>query len=67
MSDHQRAWLSQGSRSQKYTPRLVADGRSVINILILCASLGTTLEIEASGPGEREAIQALDAFSASSN
>lgn len=45
----------------------VADGRSVISILILCASLGATLEIEASGPDEREAIQALDAFFASSD
>ena len=43
----------------------VADGRSVISILILCASLGATLEIEASGPDEREAIQAVDAFFAS--
>ena len=31
----------------------VADVRSVLNILILCASLGATLEIEASGPDER--------------
>ena len=45
----------------------VADGRSVINILILCASLGTTLEIEASGPDEREAIRAVDAFFESSD
>jgi phosphocarrier protein HPr len=45
----------------------VADGRSVINILILCASLGATLEIEASGQDEREAIQAVDAFFASNN
>jgi len=45
----------------------VADGRSVIGILILCASLGATLEIEASGPDEREAIQAVDAFFSSSD
>jgi phosphocarrier protein HPr len=44
----------------------VADARSVISILILCASLGATLEIEASGPDEREAIQAVDAFFSSS-
>jgi phosphotransferase system HPr (HPr) family protein len=37
----------------------VADARSVISILILCAGLGATLEIEASGPDEREAIQAI--------
>lgn len=40
----------------------VADARSVLSILILCAGLGATLEIEASGPDEREAIQAVDAF-----
>ncbi len=44
----------------------VADARSVIGILILCASLGTTLEVEASGPDEREAIRAVDAFFAAS-
>jgi phosphocarrier protein HPr len=45
----------------------VADARSVISILILCASIGTSLEIEASGPDEREAIKAVDAFFASSD
>ena len=40
----------------------VADARSVLSILILCAGLGATLEIEASGPDEREAIQAVAAF-----
>jgi phosphocarrier protein HPr len=45
----------------------VADCRSIMNILILCASLGATLEIEASGPDEREAIQAVDAFFESSD
>ena len=45
----------------------VADGRSVIGIIILCASLGATLEIEASGPDEREAIQAVDEFFAPSD
>jgi phosphotransferase system HPr (HPr) family protein len=44
----------------------VADARSVISILILCASLGATIEIEASGPDEREAVQAVDAFFSSS-
>jgi phosphocarrier protein HPr len=45
----------------------VADCRSIMNVLILCASLGATLEIEASGPDEREAIQAVDAFFESSD
>ena len=44
-----------------------ADARSVLSILILCAGLGATLEIEASGPDEREAIQAVDTFFASSD
>ncbi|HET9523151.1 MAG TPA: HPr family phosphocarrier protein [Terrimicrobiaceae bacterium] len=45
----------------------VADARSVLSVLILCAGLGATLEIEASGPDEREAIHAVDAFFASSD
>jgi phosphocarrier protein HPr len=45
----------------------VADARSIISVLILCAGLGATLEIEASGPDEREAIQAIDAFFSSSD
>lgn len=40
----------------------VADARSVLSILILCASLGATLDIEASGPDEREVIEAVEAF-----
>jgi phosphotransferase system HPr (HPr) family protein len=45
----------------------VADARSVLSVLILCAGLGATLEIEASGHYEREAIHAVDAFFASSD
>jgi phosphotransferase system HPr (HPr) family protein len=45
----------------------VADARSVLGILILCAGLGATLSIEASGPDEREAIQAVDEFFAPSD
>jgi phosphotransferase system HPr (HPr) family protein len=44
-----------------------ADARSIISILILCAGLGATLEIEASGADEREAIQAIEAFFSSSD
>ena len=44
-----------------------ADARSIISILILCAGLGATLEIEASGADEREAIQAVEAFFSSSD
>jgi phosphotransferase system HPr (HPr) family protein len=45
----------------------VADARSVLSILILCAGLGASLDIEISGPDEREAIQAVDAFFSSSD
>jgi phosphocarrier protein HPr len=45
----------------------VADARSVLAKLILCAGLGATLEIEATGPDEGEAIQAVDAFFLSSD
>jgi phosphocarrier protein HPr len=45
----------------------VADARSILSIIILCAGLGATLEIEASGPDEREAIQAIDAFFSSND
>jgi phosphotransferase system HPr (HPr) family protein len=40
----------------------VADARSILSILILCATLGATLDIEASGPDEREVIEAVEAF-----
>jgi phosphotransferase system HPr-like phosphotransfer protein len=39
-----------------------AEANSIISLLILCAGLGATLEIEASGPDEREAIRAVDRF-----
>jgi phosphotransferase system HPr (HPr) family protein len=39
-----------------------AEAKSIISLLILCAGLGATLEIEASGPDEREAIRAVDRF-----
>ena len=39
-----------------------AEANSIISLLILCAGLGATLEIEASGPDEREAIRAVDSF-----
>ena len=45
----------------------VADARSIISILILCAGLGAVLEIEASGADEREAIEAIEAFFSSSD
>jgi len=40
----------------------VADARSIMSIMILAASLGTSLLIEASGEDEHEAIQAVVAY-----
>jgi phosphotransferase system HPr (HPr) family protein len=40
----------------------VADARSILSIMILAASLGTALDIEASGDDEHEAIQAVVAY-----
>jgi len=40
----------------------IADARSILSIMILAATLGTTLVIEASGTDEHEAIQAVVAY-----
>jgi phosphotransferase system HPr (HPr) family protein len=40
----------------------MADARSILNILLLSATLGTSLDIEASGRDELEAVQALKDF-----
>jgi phosphotransferase system HPr (HPr) family protein len=40
----------------------VAEANSIIGFLTLCAGVGATLEIEASGPDEREAISAVSRF-----
>jgi phosphocarrier protein HPr len=37
----------------------VVDGKSIMGLLLLAASRGTTLEISAEGPDEAEAIDAL--------
>ena len=40
----------------------VADARSIMSIMLLAASLGSTLDVEASGDDEHEAIQAVQAY-----
>lgn len=40
----------------------MADARSILSIMILAATLGATLVIEASGDDEHEAIQAVVAY-----
>jgi phosphotransferase system HPr (HPr) family protein len=38
------------------------DGKSILGILLLAASFGTTIEVAAEGPDENEAIEALAAL-----
>lgn len=40
----------------------LADARSVLSLLILCASLGVALDVEVSGIDEAEAVQAVSQF-----
>lgn len=40
----------------------VADARSIFQILLLSASIGTTMIIEADGSDENEAVQAMTEF-----
>ena len=43
----------------------MADARSIISVMLLCASLGTTLDVEATGTDEDIAIQAVENIFAS--
>jgi phosphotransferase system HPr (HPr) family protein len=38
----------------------IADARSVLSILLLCAAMGAVLEIEAAGDDEQQAIAAIE-------
>ena len=38
----------------------IADLRSILSILALCATMGTTLTVEASGDDEQDATQAIE-------
>src|SRR5688572_15770584 len=38
----------------------MADARSILNIMLLCAALGTVIEVEAQGEDEDLAIQAVE-------
>ena len=40
----------------------MADARSIISVMLLCASLGTTLDVEATGTDEDTAIQAVESI-----
>lgn len=39
----------------------VANARSIISILLLCATLGSTISIEVSGEDEEQAMEAIEA------
>lgn len=43
----------------------IADARSILNLMLLSATLGTALDIEAAGADEHEAVQAVEEFFAS--
>ena len=45
----------------------IADIRSILSVIALCATLGTTLNVEASGEDEREAAQAIEQVFVSSD
>jgi phosphocarrier protein HPr len=51
---HSRIFLRLGAQ--------VADARSIMSVMILAASLGTVLEVEASGEDEQEAVQAVQTY-----
>jgi phosphocarrier protein HPr len=51
---HSRILLRLGAR--------VADARSILSVMILAASLGTVLDVEASGDDEQEAVQAVQSY-----
>ena len=38
----------------------IADARSIISIMLLCAALGTVIDVEASGEDEDIALQAVE-------
>jgi phosphotransferase system HPr (HPr) family protein len=50
------------SRIQLRAGARVADARSIMSLMILCAGLGSALEVEAAGDDEHEAIQAVEAY-----
>lgn len=66
---HMRAAAKLVQLARKFQSRIVvrlgsqvADARSIMGIMILAASLGTRLDIEASGDDEHEAIQAVEDY-----
>lgn len=45
----------------------IADLRSIMSVLALCATMGTGLDVEAAGDDEQDAVQAIEQVFSSSN
>jgi phosphotransferase system HPr (HPr) family protein len=56
----QRAKAFKATIELKYRGN-VANARSIISILLLCATLGSTINIEISGEDEEQAMEAIEA------
>lgn len=56
----QRARAFKANIELKYRGN-VANARSIISILLLCATLGSTINIEVSGEDEEQAMEAIEA------
>ena len=57
--------LTRAAREFRSTIRLrcqgkVADLRSILSVLALCATMGTAIDIEASGDDEQDAVQEVE-------
>jgi len=64
---HLRAAVDVVRRSQGFKSNIllklggkVADAKSILSVLILCATMGSLLDVEAAGPDEREAVRAIE-------
>jgi phosphocarrier protein len=38
----------------------IADARSILSVMLLCAALGTVIDVEASGADEEQALRAVE-------
>jgi len=66
---HMRAAARLVQLARNYHSRIVlrvgarfSDARSILGIMLLCASFGTPLVVEASGDDEHEALQAVQMY-----
>ena len=56
--------LAKRFRSQIHIQRgnLRAEATSILSVVLLCAAMSTTLQINADGPDEEEAVSAIEEF-----